>query len=125
MTSETRQCQNCKQNFTIEPDDFTFYAKIGVPPPTRCPECRFQRRSAWRNHITLYTRQCELCKKSVVTLYSPESKIVAYCNKCWWSDIWDPKSYGMEYDLSKPFFRQFSELMRRVPHMATVNDDGI
>ena len=30
-------CQNCKQNFTIEPEDFTFYDKIKVPSPTFCP----------------------------------------------------------------------------------------
>ncbi len=125
MTSTNKTCKNCSQSFLIEPDDFTFYEKIGVPPPTWCPDCRFQRRSAWRNHITLYTRQCELCKKSVVTLYSPESKIVVYCNKCWWSDAWDPKDYAMDYDLGRSFFEQFNELMLKVPHLATVNDNGV
>ena len=43
MNSEIRQCQNCKQDFTIEPDDFGFYEKIKVPPPTFCPLCRAQR----------------------------------------------------------------------------------
>jgi len=28
MTSETKTCQNCKQNFVIEPEDFKFYEKI-------------------------------------------------------------------------------------------------
>lgn len=27
MNSETKQCQNCKKDFTIEPDDFAFYEK--------------------------------------------------------------------------------------------------
>jgi hypothetical protein len=31
---ETKICQNCKKNFIIEPDDFGFYEKIKVPPPT-------------------------------------------------------------------------------------------
>ncbi len=39
MNSETKICQNCKQNFVIEPEDFDFYRKIDVPPPTWCPEC--------------------------------------------------------------------------------------
>ena len=30
MNSETKTCQNCKQNFIIEPEDFEFYAKIKV-----------------------------------------------------------------------------------------------
>jgi len=44
MKSETKNCQNCKKDFTIEPEDFNFYEKIKVPPPTFCPECRLQRR---------------------------------------------------------------------------------
>jgi len=30
--NETKNCQNCKNDFTIEPDDFSFYEKIKVPP---------------------------------------------------------------------------------------------
>ena len=123
--STTVKCQNCKHDFTIEPDDFSFYEKIKVPPPTFCPECRMQRRYAWRNIMSLYNRNCDLCGKSVVTLYSKESGITVYCNKCWWSDKWDPKSYAMDYDFSKPFFVQFRELMQNVPHIAMMNDDGI
>jgi len=28
--TENRSCQNCKKNFTIEPEDFGFYEKISV-----------------------------------------------------------------------------------------------
>ncbi len=125
MQSETRTCQNCKAEFVIEPNDFGFYEKIGVPPPTFCSECRMQRRHAWRNITSLYSSKCALCDKSVVTLYSPDSGITIYCNKCWWSDKWDPKSYAMDYDFSRTFFDQFNELMHKIPHMAVVNDDGI
>lgn len=31
MEQETRICQNYKQPFVIEPDNFAFYGKIGVP----------------------------------------------------------------------------------------------
>ncbi len=123
--SENRTCQNCKNDFTIESDDFGFYEKIKVPAPTFCPDCRRQRRWAWRNNMSLYNRKCELCDKAVVSIYSPDSGLTIYCNKCWWSDKWDSKSYGVDYDFSKSFFVQFNELMKKVPHMAIVNDDGI
>jgi hypothetical protein len=124
-TSENRICQNCKGNFTIEPDDFSFYEKIKVPPPTFCPDCRMQRRYAWRNIMSLYNSRCELCGKSVITLYSPDSGITVFCNKCWWSDKWDPKDYAIDYNFSRPFFIQFSEFTKKIPHIALVNDDGI
>ncbi|MBI5220508.1 MAG: hypothetical protein HY978_01565 [Candidatus Liptonbacteria bacterium] len=40
LPSEAKICQNCKTDFTIDPEDFDFYRKIDVPPPTWCPECR-------------------------------------------------------------------------------------
>ena len=61
--SEKRICQNCKKDFIIEPEDFNFYEKIKVPPPTFCPWCRFIRRMAWRNERALYKRTCDLCQK--------------------------------------------------------------
>ncbi len=125
MNPETRNCQNCKQAFTIEPDDFAFYEKIQVPPPTFCPQCRKQRRLAWRNDINLYSRPCDLCKKSIISIYSPDSGLTVYCVKCWWSDKWDAKDYAQDYDFSKPFFVQFQELQRRVPILALANDNGV
>ena len=125
MKQEVKNCQNCKKDFIIEPDDFGFYEKIKVPLPTFCPECRSQRRLAWKNNTSLYNRTCDLCKKSVVTIYSKESGITVYCNKCWWSDKWNPKSYATDYDFSRPFFEQLHELSLKVPHMALINDDGI
>ncbi|MFH0806743.1 MAG: hypothetical protein V1885_03410 [Candidatus Brennerbacteria bacterium] len=118
MTPETRQCQNCKQNFVIEPDDFAFYEKMKVPAPTFCPDCRRQRRFAWRNERTLYKRACDMCRKDVIALYPKDSKFPVYCNACWFSDKWDPLTYGAAYDPSKPFFRQFKELSEKVPRLA-------
>jgi hypothetical protein len=123
--SENKICQNCKKDFIIEPDDFGFYEKIKVPPPTFCPECRRERRFAWKNNTSLYNKTCDLCKRGVVTIYSKESGITIYCNKCWWGDGWDPKDYAQEYDFSRSFFEQLKELSSKVPHMALINDDGI
>ena len=122
---QSKECKNCKKDFVIEPDDFGFYEKIKVPPPTFCPECRFQRRMSWRNDTSLYNRKCDLCTESVVSMYAPDSGIIIYCNKCWWSDKWDPYDYGVDYDFSKDFFTQFQALMLRVPHIGLVNDNGI
>lgn len=122
---ETRTCQNCKKDFTIEPDDFSFYEKMNVPPPTFCPECRWQRRLVWRNNMSLYNRNCDLCNKPIVSTYSPDSGITQYCNKCWWSDKWDARSFGKDYDFSRTFFEQYKELIYKVPHIAMVNDNNI
>jgi hypothetical protein len=125
MQSEVKNCKNCAKDFSIEPDDFSFYEKIKVPPPTWCPECRQQRRYAWRNERTLYRRNCDLCGKSTVTIYSPNKAFKVYCNECWWGDGWDSASYGRDFDFSRPFFEQFAELQHDVPRMALLNKRSV
>ncbi|MCC6323287.1 hypothetical protein IT400_00685 [Candidatus Nomurabacteria bacterium] len=115
---ETRNCVKCKNSFTIEETDKNFYAMVKVPLPTFCPTCRFQRRLTFRNDRTLYKRTCEMCKKDVISIYRPEGTIKVVCQKCWWSDGWDPTKFGKDYDPSKPFFTQYKELMRDVPFVA-------
>lgn len=122
---EKRNCQNCKQEFWIEPEDFGFYEKIQVPLPTLCPECRRQRRLAYRNDFVFYNRSCDLCQRKIISIYSPDNPQKIYCNKCWWSDKWDPKSYARDFDFSRSFFEQFKELRQSIPALALVNDNGI
>jgi len=126
MKSETKQCQNCKRDFTIELEDFNFYEKIKVPPPTFCPECRLVRRMTWRNERSLYKRPCSKTGKQTITMFHPETDVVVYDHDVWWSDQWEPTDYGQEYDFSRPFFEQFQELFHKVPlvNLGNVNCVG-
>lgn len=121
MNPESRSCQNCKNTFTIEPDDFGFYAKIGVPPPTFCPQCRMQRRFGWRNERVLHRNTCAKTGKPLISAFAPESGVPVYERDLWWGDSWNPLDFGMDYDFSKPFFVQFAELLKRVPMPAVFN----
>lgn len=125
--TENRICQNCKNDFTIEPEDFGFYEKIKVPPPTFCPECRRSRRWLWRNERTYYKRKCDAPGhgENIISLYSPEQKRTVYCQEYWWSDEWDAMSYGKDYDFSKPFFEQYRELIERIPIIALSNTQAV
>ncbi len=118
---ETKNCQNCHKDFIIEPDDFGFYEKIGVPPPTFCPECRLQRRLNFRNERNLYHRECDLCGKKIVSMYTPDKPFPVYCSSCWWSDKWDPADYGSLYDFDKSLFSQFRILLEKAPRPALIN----
>ena len=127
MQTETKNCQNCKKDFIIEPEDFNFYEKIKVPPPTFCPECRMIRRLMWRNEHSLFRRPNGEKGKtgSLISVYHPDAKIISYDKEMWWSDKWDPCSYGADYDFSKPFFEQFKELMGKVPLVAIFDSNSV
>lgn len=109
MNEETKNCQNCKQDFVVEPDDFLFYEKIKVPPPTFCPECRMVRRLIWRNERSLYKRECGLCKKTLISMYKDDG-VPVYCSECWNGTDWDQFVNAKDYSFEKPFFDQLREL---------------
>ncbi len=117
MNTESKICQNCKQSFTIEPDDFSFYEKLQVPPPTWCSECRLQRRLIWRCERSLYRRKCDLCGNTIISIYSPDKPYTVYCRECYHSDKWDPLSFGVDVDFSRPFLEQFRKLQFKVPRL--------
>lgn len=115
IMSEKKTCQNCKGPFVIEPDDLAFYEKMQVPAPTWCPECRLVRRMVWRNEHFLFRKRDEKTGKDVFSTFPEHAPVKIYDREYWWTDEWDPLSYGREYDFSKPFFQQFKELIQETP----------
>lgn len=123
--TEKRNCENCKREFTVEPEDFDFYKKTSVPAPTWCPDCRLQRRLSFFNLVNLYKRKCDLCGKESLSAYSPDAPYKVYCPPCWWGDGWDPFEYGRDYDFARPFFEQYDKLLRDVPHLALLVESNV
>src|SRR3989344_2895806 len=98
MKTETKNCQNCKQPFTIVSEDFEFCQKMGVRHPGFCSKCGIQALMSWRNEHTLYRGTCPKCKKSTFSMYHPASPYTVYCHDCWWKDDWDAGAYAQKYD---------------------------
>jgi hypothetical protein len=111
----SRTCQSCQQQFEIAPEDFAYYTKIAVPPPTFCPMCRIKRRTAWRNEWHLFKKKDERTGEEVFSSFSPDSAIKIYDSTYWFSDAWDPRDFGRDYDFTRPFFEQIRELLYTVP----------
>jgi hypothetical protein len=78
---------------------------------------------SWRNERSLFKRPCDAPghTESIISMYDSRQPYKAYDAKYWWSDGWDPLSYGVDYDFSRPFFSQFAELFKRVPLIALSN----
>ncbi|MFA4930875.1 MAG: hypothetical protein WC570_03370 [Patescibacteria group bacterium] len=130
---EQKKCQQCANDFTVTDGDLDFYQKIGptfdgkkfsIPSPTLCVDCRSQRRLAWRNERVLYNRECDLCKKQMVSLYHQDSPYTVYCQECFWSDGWDPLNNRQDYDFDRPFFAQLAEIQKTSPRLNLLNDNS-
>jgi hypothetical protein len=115
MVNETKNCQNCKQNYMIDVEDFNFYEKMKVPPPTFCPMCRVQRRWTFRNERGLYKRKCDFSGKEIFSMYASDAPVKVYDRDIWLSDSWDPMDYGKDIDWTRPFLSQLFELRMEVP----------
>jgi len=124
-------CKQCDCKFEITEDDLKIYDKISpvfsgvkysVPAPTLCPDCRQQRRLAFRNERKLYHRKCDLSGKEIISTYSLDSPYKIYDNCDWWNDSWNSIEYGKDFDFSKSFFSQFKELF--ITQVKTPNSVG-
>ncbi|PIR48602.1 hypothetical protein COU80_02730 [Candidatus Peregrinibacteria bacterium CG10_big_fil_rev_8_21_14_0_10_55_24] len=124
-------CANawCKQIFEITDEDLAFYDKVSpvfgdkkeqIPPPTLCPQCRSQRRMAFRNERNLYSRKCGLSQEGMVSIYSLDKPFPVYGSDAWYGDGWDPLSFGREIQWDQPFFVQYQALQRVVPRLGLI-----
>lgn len=120
-------CGKCKKTFEISEQDLQFNKKISpvfggriieVPPPTLCPDCRTQRRFAFRNERKLYHRKSSLTDKQIISNIAPDAPFSVYSHEEWWSDRWDAKNFGVPFDFQKTFFEQYAALQSRVPQLA-------
>ena len=110
---ESKTCAQCSENFNITQADRDFYEKVSpsfwgkkylIPDPTLCPDCRQQRRLAWRNERKLYKRKCDATGKDIISIYSPDKKNKIYEKDFWWSDSWSAISYEKDINLERDFF---------------------
>ena len=127
---EEKSCKQCWTMFTITDSDKDFLEKISptfagkkypIPTPTFCPDCRQQRRLAFRNERKLYKRKCDLTDKEIISTCSPEKTYKVYEQNSWWSDQRNPMDYGKDFDSGQTFFQQFGELLHAVPHISVLN----
>ncbi len=100
---EARNCQNCKNDFIIEPEDFDFYNKINIPIPHIAPMERIKNRINKLLPFKLFDRTCQCmgkndgiynntgthfheenpCGKVIQTPYNPNSPELIYCEDCY------------------------------------------
>lgn len=116
MNAENRQCQNCKNQFTIDLGDFDYYERLDLPLPDLCPKCRWKYHLAfWLNGRFRITTSA-LSGKRIITVLPESVLFPIYDRDEFVSDAWDPLAYGQDYDPSRAFIDQLVELQAKVPH---------
>lgn len=121
-----KQCKECARSFVVSEAEIAMIVRLTpmiagsamtLPTPEHCPECRQQRRTAFRNDSHYYKNTCSSCKKQVISIYEPTTHFPVLCHACFWSDEHNALSYGRPFDTSKTFAEQFDALKKVVPRL--------
>ena len=128
-----KKCSHCSAEYSISRQELELLSQLApefdgqlctLTEPEHCPVCRLQNRLAWRGELNLFHRKSGYSKKPIITFYPPESPCRIYSPQEYWSDSWDPRDYGQEFDFNRPFFEQFAELLRRSPVLSLTNSNN-
>jgi len=88
ILNEVLSCVQCSRNYRLIKRELEFYRKMLVPIPRKCWNCRFTDRIIRRGPYKSWNRNCDKCKKEIVTNYSPGRPEIVYCEKCYQQEVY-------------------------------------
>jgi len=107
-----KTCKQCSGEF--DSSIAAEFTKVhGIPEPSYCKKCSWQRKLAFENEYNVYKRKCDATGKAIVSVYKEGTHFPVYDRNYWLSDDWDLPE--MPYDKNRTFFEQYAELYARVP----------
>lgn len=117
LVPHERTCGECQKEFTIESKDIDFYKMLRVPPSKLCPPCRNRQRLSFANYSSIYKRKCDVPghTDTMVSPVAPVMPWVTYDYETYYSDAWDPMSYGKFVNNEESFFNQFLGILKEIP----------
>ena len=97
----TLTCRDCGQGFTFTAGEQDFYASRGFSEPSRCPDCRAQRKAsrdrggsagggygasgggyAGGGRRELFRATCSVCGQEAQVPFQPSGDKPVYCSSC-------------------------------------------
>ena len=114
----TQTCRISGQQFIVTDEDEAFCRDKGFGIPDVCPSERMRQRLVWRNERGLHYRNCDATGELILAAYSAYVAFPVYQNEVWWSDRFDPLTYGRDFDFSLTFFENYKLLSDVVPRQA-------
>jgi len=88
ILNEILACKECKKNYKIISKELTFYKKLKLPIPSKCPDCRHKDRLYLRNPYKIIERKCDKCGADIKTSYEKNSLEKVYCEKCYLEEVY-------------------------------------
>lgn len=110
-----RHCAISGQQFEISPQTHKICDLLQVPLPEIGFEEAMRRQMCCRNLLFLYRRKSDKSGRSMISIFPQDSPFTVFHQEEWFDPGWDALEFGRDYELSRPFFEQFGELLKVVP----------
>lgn len=115
IKTESKTCENCKNEFTIDSGDLNLYEKVGLKIPEKCFDCRLKQHFLFSVFGKFRKGVSDLSGESLITVFPNNPRFPIYKSNEWWSDDWDPMLQGQDYNPARSFFEQLKELQEKIP----------
>jgi hypothetical protein len=116
MKQEIKNCQHCKNKFTISEGELSLYKKVDIELPIICFFCRVKLHLSFWMFGKFRKGKSDLSGESLITVLPEKNRYPIYTLHEWHSDKWEAMNFGVDYDGAKSFFEQLKELQEKVPH---------
>jgi len=83
IAESTIRCDATGKLFKLTKAEIEFYKLFNLPPPIIHPDERQKRRLQSRNARMIWDRECDSCRTTVSTTYSPNQKEKVMCRECY------------------------------------------
>ena len=83
MQDQTLTCRDCGKQFTWTAGEQEFYQQKGFTnPPSRCQDCRRNKKQQVRGNRQMFNVKCANCGKDAQVPFEPKGDRPVYCNDC-------------------------------------------
>jgi|GEM_PF-3987936 len=91
--SENKICQNCKKDFILIVEEISLANKMNLKNSNLCSTCLLKQQLSFWYFGKFRKGKSDLSGENIITIFSEKN-----CPKCWWSDKWDFRNFGMDKD---------------------------
>jgi hypothetical protein len=81
-------CEDSKRPFRIIKQELDFYRKHKLPLPRKHPDVRHQIRLDQRPWRSFHLKNCDKCKKEMISMFPQDYKWTVYCSSCYQQEFY-------------------------------------
>ena len=88
ICSKVLSCEITGKQYKILPQELTFYKKLNLPVPRRCPDQRIKERIDMSTFMKYHERTCSKTGLPIKTIYGPKQAKIIYSEEAYLKEVY-------------------------------------